>query len=221
MIKQLPDSVQTIIVGGGIVGCSVAYHLAKSGHTDVVLLERKQLTCGSTWHAAGLVSQFQTYPSVTKLASYGIELMQELENETGQATGFEAVGSIAVALNSERHEELLRRKDIAIGQGIEVHSMSNEQLAAAWPLLNIDGVVGALHFPHDGQTNPVDTTMALAKGARMAGASIFENTEVLKVLVEKGKAVGVETELGIISADNVVNCTGIWGHAFAKNNHSF
>ena len=217
MSTPLPQRTQTVIVGGGIVGCSVAYHLAKANH-EVVLLERKQLTSGSTWHAAGLVSQFHGFPCVTKLACYGIELMQQLEAETGQATGFKRVGATAVAMNEARREELRRRKDVAIGQGVQVTTLSIDQLSEQWPLLVTDGILEAIHFPNDGQTNPIDTTMALAKGARMAGAQIFENTEVLRVIVENGKAVGIETEQGELRADNVVNCTGIWGKAFAEAN---
>lgn len=214
MNTSLPQHTETIVIGGGIVGCSVAYHLAKANH-DVILLERKQLTSGSTWHAAGLVSQFQGFPCITRLASYGIELMQQLEAETGQATGFKRVGSTAVAMNEARCEELRRRKDVAMGQGIQVRSLSIDELQAQWPLLNPDGILEAIHFPNDGQTNPIDTTMAIAKGARIAGAKIVENTEVLRVVIEHGTAVGVETEQGIIRADNVVNCTGIWGQSFA------
>ena len=216
MSKPLPQHTQTVIIGGGIVGCSVAYHLAKSNH-DVVLLERKQLTSGSTWHAAGLVSQFHGFPCVTKLACYGIELMQHLEAETGQATGFKKVGATAVAMNEARREELRRRKDIAIGQGIEVRTLAIDELSQQWPLLKTDGILEAIHFPDDGQTNPIDTTMALAKGARMAGAQIVENSEVTRLLIENGRAVGVETPQGLIKADNVVNCTGIWGKAFAES----
>lgn len=217
MSKPVPKHTQTVVIGGGIVGCSVAYHLAKANH-EVVLLERKQLTSGSTWHAAGLVSQFHGFPCVTKLACYGIELMQQLEAETGQATGFKRVGATAVAMNEARREELRRRKDIAIGQGIEVQTLSLDQLSQQWPLLKTDGILEAIHFPNDGQTNPIDTTTALAKGARMAGAQIFENTEVLSLITEHGKAVGVRTEQGEIRAENVVNCTGIWGKAFAESN---
>ncbi|TNF91785.1 MAG: FAD-dependent oxidoreductase, partial [Gammaproteobacteria bacterium] len=215
MNSPLPQHTETVVVGGGIVGCSVAYHLAKAGH-DVVLLERKQLTSGSTWHAAGLVSQFHGFPCVTRLACYGIELMQQLEAETGQATGFRRVGATAVAMNDGRREELRRRMDVAIGQGVEVRRLSIDELGEQWPLLNTEGIVEAIHFPNDGQTNPIDTTMALAKGARMAGARIFENTEVSGLLIENGKAVGVDTGQGPVRADNVVNCTGIWGRAFAE-----
>jgi 4-methylaminobutanoate oxidase (formaldehyde-forming) len=215
MDTSLPQHTETIVIGGGIVGCSVAYHLAKANH-DVILLERKQLTSGSTWHAAGLVSQFQGFPCITRLACYGIELMQQLEAETGQATGFKRVGATAVAMNEARCEELRRRKDVAIGQGIRVQSLSIDELEAQWPLLNSGGILEAIHFPDDGQTNPIDTTMALAKGARMAGANIFENTEVMRIIIDDGKAVGVETEQGTIRAHNVVNCTGIWGQSFAQ-----
>jgi len=213
--KSIPQHTQTVVIGGGIVGCSVAYHLAKADH-DVVLLERKQLTSGSTWHAAGLVSQFHGFPCITRLACYGIELMQQLEAETGQATGFKRVGATALAMNEGRREELRRRKDVAIGQGIDVRTLTIKELEIQWPLLRTDGILEAIHFPNDGQTNPIDTTNALAKGARMAGAQIFENTEVLHLIVEKGKATGVETAQGRIKADNVVNCTGIWGQYFAQ-----
>jgi 4-methylaminobutanoate oxidase (formaldehyde-forming) len=215
MNRSLPQHTETVVIGGGIVGCSVAYHLAKAGR-DVVLLERKQLTSGSTWHAAGLVSQFHGFPCVTRLACYGIELMQQLEAETGQATGFKRVGATAVAMNAGRCEELRRRMDVAIGQGVEVHRLSIDELAAQWPMLNTDGILEAIHFPDDGQTNPIDTTMALARGARMAGARVLENIEVTRLLVENGKAAGVETAQGVIRAGNVVNCTGIWGKAFAE-----
>ncbi len=219
MNKPLPEFTQTLIIGGGIVGCSVAYHLAKEGH-EVVLLERKQLTSGSTWHAAGLVSQFHGFPCVTKLARYGIELMQQLEAETGQATGFKKVGATAVAMNEARREELRRRKDVAIGQGVEVQTLSIDELNTLWPLLNTDGILEAIHFPNDGQTNPIDTTTALAKGARMAGAQLFENTAALRLIVEKGIVIGAETEGGVVKADQVVNCTGIWGQSFSQANNT-
>jgi 4-methylaminobutanoate oxidase (formaldehyde-forming) len=217
MSKSLPQHTQTVVIGGGIVGCSVAYHLAKADH-DVILLERKQLTSGSTWHAAGLVSQFHGFPCITRLACYGIELMQQLEAETGQATGFKRVGATAVAMNNARTEELRRRMDVAIGQGVEVRTLTIDELSQQWPLLETDGILEAIHFPNDGQTNPIDTTTALARGARMAGAQIYENTEVLRLIIENGKTVGVQTELAAIKADNVVNCTGIWGKAFAEAN---
>ena len=157
MQKQLPKSAKVVIVGGGIVGSSVAYHLAKSGWGDILLLERDRLTCGSTWHAAGLVSEMQAVSAMTELAKYGLNLMERLEAETGQATGFKRTGSIATALTEARMEELRRKRDSAIGQGIEAHEISPEQLSSLWPMLNLDSMVGAVHFPNDGQTNPIDT----------------------------------------------------------------
>jgi len=214
MKKELPQSAKVIIIGGGIVGCSVAYHLAKSGWNDILLLERDRLTCGSTWHAAGLVSQMQAVPSMTELAKYGLDLMENLEQETGQATGFKRNGSIAVALSDARMEELRRKRDSALGQDIEVYELSPNDLQGLWPLLSTDGAVGAVHFPNDGQTNPIDTTMALAKAARNHGAIIREGVTVGQVTMQGGQATGVETDQGDITAEYVVNCTGIWAREF-------
>ena len=215
MTKTLPQNAKVVIVGGGIVGCSVAYHLARAGWSDVVLLERGQLTCGSTWHAAGLVSEMQAVPSMTALAVYGLGLMERLEVETGQATGFKRNGSIAVALTEGRMEELRRKRDAALAQDILSHELTPAAVKALWPMLAIDGIIGGVHFPKDGQTNPIDTTMALAKGARQHGAVIYEGVTVRQVLMDGGRATGVETESGTITAEVVVNCTGLWARSFA------
>ena len=214
--KKLPQSAKVVIVGGGIVGCSVAYHLARSGWSDIILLERDRLTCGSTWHAAGLVSEMQAVPVMTELARYGLNLMEQLEAETGLATGFKRNGSIAMALNESRMEELRRKRDSALGQGIEVHELSLEKLKCLWPLLNTDGAVGAIFFPNDGQTNPIDTTMSLAKAARNHGTVIHEGVTVQQVTQSAGRATGVDTDQGHVAAEFVVNCTGIWAHEFAS-----
>jgi 4-methylaminobutanoate oxidase (formaldehyde-forming) len=214
-MPQLPSRAQVVIVGGGIVGCSVAYHLTKRGCTDVVLLERRHLTCGTTWHAAGLVGQLRATHNLTRLAQYTTTLYESLERETGQATGFGQRGSISVARTPERFEELKRGASMASCFGLEVRIMKPGEVAELWPLARTDDLVGAVFLPKDGQTNPVDTTQALAKGARQRGARIFENVKVQGILIENGRAAGVRTAQGEIRADAVVNCAGMWARDLA------
>jgi 4-methylaminobutanoate oxidase (formaldehyde-forming) len=209
---DLPNRASVVIVGGGIVGCSLAYHLTLRGCTDVVLLERKQLTCGTTWHAAGLVGQLRATYNLTRLAQYTANLYASLEQETGQATGFRQTGSIAVATHAARMEELLRGASMAKCFGLEVQTLSPSEIAAMWPGMHTGDVVGGVFLPKDGRCNPIDTTQALAKGARMRGAKIFENTPVEKIMIENGKAVGVRAAGWEIRADMVVNCAGMWAH---------
>lgn len=213
----LPSHARVVIIGGGIVGCSTAYHLAKLGVKDVVLLERKRLTSGTTWHAAGLVRSSLYSQNLTKLAKYTVELYTGLEAETGQATGFVQPGSISIATNSERWEELTRGAAMLRSFGVVAEPITAGQAQDKWPLMQVDDVVGAIWYPHDGKTNPIDTTMALAKGARLGGAAIVEGCKVTRVLVEKGRAVGVETEQGTVRADIVVNCAGMWARALGKS----
>ena len=167
-----PSKARAIIIGGGVSGCSVAYHLAKLGWTDIVLLERKQLTSGTTWHAAGLVGQLRATSNLTRLAKYTTELYASLEKESGQATGFQQIGSLALATDSERLEELKRGASMARCFGLDVEILSPEQAKALWPLMATDDLIGAVHLPKDGQTNPIDTTQALAKAARARGARL-------------------------------------------------
>ncbi len=218
MQKPLPSHAQVIIIGGGIHGCSVAYHLAKEGWNDVVLLERKQLTSGTTWHAAGLVGQLQGSHSTTAFAKYGIELLQEIEAETGQNPGYRRSGSISIAVNDERLAELKRKADFASLFGIEAHYVSTPEISERWPLMNPEGVLGGIYMPSDGSANPIDLTTALAKGARMYGAKIFEHIKVEEVLVEGGSAKGVRTDQGTITADVVVNCGGMWARELGRQN---
>ncbi|MFT5203604.1 MAG: glycine cleavage system T protein [Candidatus Aldehydirespiratoraceae bacterium] len=210
MASTLPDRAQVVIVGGGIVGASIAYHLTRRGITDVVVVEQGTLTCGTTWHAAGLVSQLKSTHSMTKLAAYSARLFEELEDETGQATGYRTPGSISVADNEERWEEILRGATMAEGVGVETQEISLDEAAERWPLLRTEDLVGALYIPRDGQTSPVDTTMALAKGAKARGAQVFENVAVTELKASNGKVTGVVTEQGEIEAEIVVLATGIW-----------
>ena len=209
---DLPNRASVVIVGGGIVGCSLAYHLTLRGCTDVVLLERKQLTCGTTWHAAGLVGQLRATYNLTRLAQYTTNLYASLEQETGQATGFRQTGSIAIATNLARLEELKRGASMAKCFGLEVQTLGASEIASMWPGVNVSDVVGGVYLPKDGRTNPIDTTQALAKGAKSRGARIFENCAAQEILIENGKAVGVRTQFGEIRADMVVNCAGMWAH---------
>ena len=205
-----------VIVGGGVAGCSIAYHLTKIGLHDVVLLERKQLTCGTTWHAAGLVGQLRATRNLTELAKYTAELYRSLEAETGQATGFKQNGSISVAKTAARLEELRRGASMGKTFGLEIDSLSAAEIKERWPLLEVEDLVGGIFIRKDGQTNPIDTTQAFARGARMRGAKIFENTRVTGVRVERGRAVGVDTEAGYVAADTVVICAGMWSHALGR-----
>jgi glycine cleavage system T protein len=209
-VPDLPSEADVVIIGGGIVGCSVAYHLAQRGCTDVLLLERRALTCGTTWHAAGLVGQLRATQNLTRLAQYTTELYEGLERQTGQATGFKQVGSIAVAANPARFEELRRGASMARSFGLDVQVISPGAARERWPLLAIDDLIGAVYLPRDGKTNPVDTTQALARGARAAGVRILENVPVTAIRTAGGRATGVLTAQGEVRARSVVNCAGMW-----------
>ena len=185
MTPPLPARVDVVIIGGGIVGCSVAYHLTRLGITDVLLLERRQLTCGTTWHAAGLIGQLRATRRMTELAKYTSELLHALEAETGQATGFKQNGSISLALNAERFEELKRGASMAKNFGLAVEVIGPAEIKARYPLLEVGDAVGGVFLPKDGQANPIDTTQAFAKGARQRGARIVEG---VKVAAHPGRA---------------------------------
>ncbi|MFP6731937.1 MAG: FAD-dependent oxidoreductase [Alphaproteobacteria bacterium] len=210
MSKTFPTQARVVIIGGGIAGCSVAYHLTKLGWTDVVLLERKQLTCGTTWHAAGLVREVLGTFTMSRLASYSMKLFQGLEEETGQATGLRQNGSLGVATNEARWEEHRRGADLGKACGVEAALLSPAEAKEVYPILNVDDLVGAVFFPNDGQVNPADTTMALAKGARNGGAKIIEDTKVTAIHTKDGRVSGVSTNQGEIECEYVVNCAGMW-----------
>ena len=210
-MSRLPSQAEIVIIGGGIIGCSVAYHLAKLGRRDVLLLERKKLTCGTTWHAAGLVRAMLYSGNLTRLARHSLELYTRLEKETGQATGLKQNGSISIATNEERWDELRRGAAMAKAFKVDAEQISPKKAQEIWPLLNIEDIVGAIFFPRDGQTNAADTAMALAKGARMGGVKIVEECKVTGILTKQGRVAGVRTSEGEIAAEIVVNCAGMWG----------
>jgi len=218
-MSSLPSNARVVIIGGGISGCSVAYHLAKLGWKDIVLLERKQLTSGTTWHAAGLVGQLRASQNMTRLAKYSADLYTKLETETGLATGFRQCGSITAALTTERKEEILRQASLARAFGVEVNELSPAEVKQLYPHLNIDGVTAGVHLPLDGQADPGNIALALAKGARSHGAQIAEQVKVTAVTKAKGRVTGVNwqqgDETGHIAADMVVNCGGMWGRDLA------
>ncbi|MDF1719173.1 MAG: FAD-dependent oxidoreductase [Minwuia sp.] len=220
MVKRPPEKARAVIVGGGVSGCSVAYHLAKLGWTDIVLLERKQLTSGTTWHAAGLIGQLRATRNMTRLAKYSADLYTRLEAETGIATGMRTTGSISVALTEHRRVEILRQATLARAFDVEVHEVSPADVKAMYPHLKTDGVVAGVHLPGDGQCDPGNIALALARGARMLGAQVIEHVKVTGVSQTDGQVSGVTWEAdgdtGRIETDVVINCAGMWGREFAR-----
>ena len=212
---DIPDRAQVVIVGGGAIGCSTAYHLARRGISDVVVLEQGTITCGTTWHAAGLVTQLRSTFSLTQLATYSARLFEQLEEETGQSPGFRTQGSITVADNPERWEEVLRGASMGTMVGVETRVMDLDELKERWPLVRTDDLVGALLVERDGQLSPVDTTMALAKGARSRGATILEGVAVTDLQTAGGRICGVRTDRGDIETETVVLATGMWTRQLA------
>lgn len=214
-MKELPSSAKIVVIGGGIIGCSTAYHLAKLGFTDTVLLERKKLTSGTTFHAAGLVGQLRTSANITQLLGYSVDLYKKLEAETGLGTGWKMNGGLRLACNQERWTEVKRQATTAQSFGLDMHLLTPKEAQELWPLMTVDDLVGAAFLPTDGQANPSDITQALARGARMAGATIFEDTEVLDLEIDKGRIRAVLTERGRIECEKVVVCAGQWTRSFA------
>ncbi|MCA0058100.1 FAD-dependent oxidoreductase [Mesorhizobium sp. B2-4-2] len=220
--RTIPAKARAVIIGGGVSGCSVAYHLAKLGWTDIVLLERKQLTSGTTWHAAGLIGQLRGSQNMTRLAKYSADLYVKLEAETEVGTGMRQVGSITVALTEERKHEIYRQASLARAFDVDVREISPREVKEMYPHLNVSDVVGAVHLPLDGQCDPANIAMALAKGARQRGATIVENVKVTKVHTKAGRVTGVSwaqgEEQGTIEADIVVNCAGMWARELGAQN---
>jgi 4-methylaminobutanoate oxidase (formaldehyde-forming) len=213
MTSALPSHARVVIVGGGIAGCSVAYHLTKLGWRDVLLLEQGRLTCGTTWHAAGLVGQLRASRTMTRMSRYGIDLYKSLEAETGLATGWKQCGSITVARTPERVVQLRRTVATARSFGVEAHFVTPAEAGKLWPLMRTDDLAGAVWLPADGKANPTDLTQSLAKGARDGGARLVEGIRTLGFVVSNGRVTGVETDHGTVTCEVVVNCAGQWARA--------
>jgi glycine cleavage system T protein len=214
--RQLPDRAQVVVVGGGIIGTSVAYHLAKRGWTDVVLLEKDTLTSGTTWHAAGLVAQHRATDATRRIVQRSIEVFTTLEAETGLSTGYHETSMVHIAMTEDRMTELRIGASAARASGIEVELLDPDGVVDKHPLVNPAGLVGGIYYPHDGRGGASDTTMSLARGAAQRGVQLFEHTPVTDVVVHQGRVRGVRTAVGDIEAEIVVNATGMWGREFGR-----
>ncbi len=216
MTGQIPSQARAVIIGGGIIGCSIAYHLTKLNWTEVVVVERGHLTSGTSWHAAGLIMQLRSNYTQTQLSRYAVELYRSLEDETGQPTGFRQKGSLPVARTEARLTEIKRMAALGRCFGVEVHELAPSEVLDIWPLMDVSRIKGAIYIPGDGQTNPVDTTMALAKGARAGGATILEETHVTAINQSGGRVTSVSTNRGDIACETVVNCGGVWAREIGR-----
>jgi glycine cleavage system aminomethyltransferase T/glycine/D-amino acid oxidase-like deaminating enzyme len=215
-MESFPTRAQVVIVGGGIIGCSVAYHLVKLGWRDVVLLEKTQLTAGTTWHAAGLIVTGFSNETDMYMAKYARDLYEALGEETGQDTGFRAVGYMQIASNPERLHSLRRRADYCRGHGVSTEEISAAEIKKMWPLFFTGDIIAGFYTAKDGRVNPIDATMALARGAKMGGARILEGTRVIGIKQERGRVTGIVTDRGELEAEYVVNCGGIWARELGK-----
>jgi 4-methylaminobutanoate oxidase (formaldehyde-forming) len=213
---SVPSHAQVVIIGGGVAGCSVAYHLTKLGWKDVVLLEQTQLTAGTTWHAAGLIVSGFSSDTTIFMAKYTRDLYEKLEEETGLSTGFKPIGYLQPATSKNKVDDLRRRADFSRRHGVFTEEISAAEVQEMWPLFETSDVLAGFYTPDDGRVNPIDATMSMAKGARMGGATILEETSVTGIKKKNGRVTGVVTNKGDIEADYVVNCAGMWGRELGK-----
>lgn len=214
-MTSLPSHARTVVIGGGVIGCSIAYHLAREGRKDIVVLERSKLTSGTTWHAAGLVRRLRPSATLTKLINYSIDLYGELERETGQATGWTQTGSLTLATNEDRLTNIKRQVSLGRAFGLEAEVVDAARAKELWPLIEVDDVIGAVWSPADGRVNPSDVALALSKGARARGVRVFEDTAVTG-LQKKGRRIsGVEIGDHVIEAEEVVIACGLWSREVA------
>ena len=211
-----PSSAEIIVIGGGVVGCSTAYHLAKRGKQDVLLLERSKLTSGTTWHSAAQVRQLRSSSSLTQLMKYSVELYRNLEVETGQATGWLDCGSLSIAANADRMTHIRRQASLAKAFGIEVEEVDSGEIGRLWPIVNTDDLVGGVFSPSDGRVNASDLCAALIKGAKAGGVRIFEDTPVTGFTTTNRRITGVKTAKGVIQCEKVVLTGGLWSRAIAR-----
>ena len=214
--QSLPAHASVVVIGGGVMGCSVLYHLAKLGISDAVLVERNQLTSGTTWHSAAQVRALRSTRNMTELIQYSIELYSTLEQETGQATGWINKGSLSIATNEDRLTHIKRQESLAHLFGVEATSISGGEAKEIWPLMNADDVIGAVWSPGDGRVSPSDLCAALVKGAKSGGAKIYEDTGVDGIVTDGGRVVAVETSRGRIQTDAIAICTGLWSREAAE-----
>ena len=216
-MKKIPSNSKAVVIGGGVAGCSAAYHLAKYGWNDTVLLERDLLTSGTTWHAAGLVGQLGATATITKLRKYSLNLYKELEKKTELSTGLKQNGAITVASSKERLQELLRQATSAQLFNVNVEVLNRKKVRDLYPVINDKDILGGVYMPEDGQADPIGVTNVLAKAAKMEGVQIYEKTPVTKILVKDGRIIGVQTENGNIDCEYVVLATGMWSRQIGED----
>ena len=208
--SKLPEQASVVVIGGGIMGCSTLYHLAKMGVSDAILLERNRLTSGTTWHSAAQVRALRNSRNLTRMIQYSVDLYSQLEKETGQSVGWIQKGSLSIATNADRLTHIKRQEALAHTYGIDANSVSAGEAKERWPLMNADDVIGAVWSPDDGRVSPSDVCAALVKAAKGLGAKIFENTGVTGILTENGCIRGVQTAQGTVKCDAIALCTGLW-----------
>ena len=216
MEKKLPSSTKVVVIGGGVVGCSVAYHLAKFGWKDIILLERDQLTSGTTWHAAGLVSQLGPTAAITKIRKYTLDLYKKLEKEVDHSAGLRLNGALSIAQNKGRWQELQRQATTAQLYDVDVRILDKSQIKKDYPIINTDEVIGGILMPGDGAADPSGVTHMLAKGARMEGAQIFEKSPVEEILTKDGKISGVKVNGQIVECEYIVLASGMWSRQIGE-----